>query len=174
MQVAVHANQGCSRSRSVCRGFFGSSRWPIFRLGHPVYEQRANLLSFIEQHRFESVSIRCVRFVKKGPPVPAFGEAVDDLDVFMAGESEVDEPFAVEQSRRLLQQRNPPPVVLDQVVEGGKDIGYPFLNGKWRNVDEDLSQFLARQMLDCRAGKEARKFVVPSLLQKACRTRSDL
>jgi hypothetical protein len=53
--------------------------------------------------------------------VPALGQAVDDLDVLMAGEAEVDEPLAVEQPRRLLQQRNPPSVVLDQVVVGGED-----------------------------------------------------
>ena len=54
-------------------------------------------------------------------PLPPLGEAVDDLDVFVAGEAEVDKPFAVEQPRRLLQQRNPPPVVLDEVVVGGED-----------------------------------------------------
>ena len=34
----------------------------------------------------------------------------------MAGEAEVDEPFAVEQPRRLLQQSNSPPVVVDKVI----------------------------------------------------------
>ena len=40
--------------------------------------------------------------------------------LLMPGEAEVDEPFLVEQPRRLLQQLNPPPVVLDQVVVGGE------------------------------------------------------
>jgi hypothetical protein len=39
----------------------------------------------------------------------------------MAGEAQADEPLAVELPRRLLQQRHPPPVVLDQVVERGED-----------------------------------------------------
>ena len=55
--------------------------------------------------------------------LPPLGEAVDDLDVFVAGEAEVDEPLAVEQPRRLLQQDNPPPVGLDQIVIGGEDVG---------------------------------------------------
>ena len=41
----------------------------------------------------------------------------------MAREAEVNKPFLVEQPRRLLQQLNPPPVVLDQVVVGRKDGG---------------------------------------------------
>jgi methyl coenzyme M reductase subunit C len=43
--------------------------------------------------------------------------------VFVAGETEVDKPFLVEQSRRLLQELNSPPVVLDQVVVGSEDSG---------------------------------------------------
>ena len=43
--------------------------------------------------------------VAKGPPFPALGEAVGEWDVFVAGEAEVDELLAVEQPRRLLQQR---------------------------------------------------------------------
>ncbi|KAF5425531.1 MAG: hypothetical protein C5S41_03810, partial [Candidatus Methanomarinus sp.] len=39
----------------------------------------------------------------------------------MAGEAEVNEPLPIEQPRRLLQQLNPPLVVLDQVVVGGED-----------------------------------------------------
>lgn len=55
--------------------------------------------------------------------LPPLRHAVDDLGVFVAGEAEVDEPFLVEQPRRLLQQLYAPPVVLDQVVIGGKDGG---------------------------------------------------
>ena len=40
----------------------------------------------------------------------------------MAREAEVDEPFLVEQPRGLLQQLDPAPVVLDEVVVGGEDI----------------------------------------------------
>ena len=63
-----------------------------------------------------------LNYIAQCPPLPAFGEAVDDLDVFVAGEAEVDKPFAVEQPRRLFQQRNPAPVVLDQVVVGGEGL----------------------------------------------------
>jgi hypothetical protein len=45
--------------------------------------------------------------------LPPLGEAIDDLDMFVAGESEADEPLAVKHSRRLLQQPNPPPVIID-------------------------------------------------------------
>ena len=56
-------------------------------------------------------------------PLPPLG-AVCYLDVFVAGEAEVDEPFTIEQpSAAFSQQRNPPPVVLDQVVVGGEDVG---------------------------------------------------
>ena len=51
------------------------------------------------------------------------GTAIDDTRVLVAGEAEADEPLAVELPRRLLQQRHPPPVVLDQVVVGGEDVG---------------------------------------------------
>ena len=54
----------------------------------------------------------------KRPVLPSLGGTIAGLHVFMAGESEADEPLAVEQPRRFLQQRNPLPVVLDQVVVG--------------------------------------------------------
>ena len=53
-------------------------------------------------------------------PIPR-RHAVDDLDLFVAGEAEVDEPLAVEQPSSLLQQHNTPSVVLDQFVVGGED-----------------------------------------------------
>ena len=49
----------------------------------------------------------------------------------MAGEAEVNKPLLVEQPRRLFQQLNPPPIVLDQIVVGGEDGG-----------DADLYRFL--------------------------------
>ena len=63
----------------------------------------------------------------KAPSLPPLGEAVGDLDMFVAGEAEVDEPLAVKKSRRLLQQRNTPLVVLDQVVVGGDNLNEAFL-----------------------------------------------
>ena len=59
-------------------------------------------------------------------------QTVDDLDMFVAGEAEVDEPLAVKHPRRLLQQRNPPPVVLDQVVVGER-------------IDDDLLLIACRE-----------------------------
>jgi hypothetical protein len=50
--------------------------------------------------------------------VPHRRETSGNPDVFATGEAETDEPFAVKQPGRFLQQRNPPPVVLDQVVVG--------------------------------------------------------
>ena len=50
--------------------------------------------------------------------------------MFVAGEAEVNEPLPIEQPRRLLQQLNPPSVVLDQVVVGGEDGGDDVLRFK--------------------------------------------
>src|SRR5690349_769398 len=56
------------------------------------------------------------------PPLPPLGQSVDNLDVFVAGETEADEPLTVEYPRCFLQQRNSPPIVLYQVVVGREDI----------------------------------------------------
>ena len=40
--------------------------------------------------------------------------------MFVSGEAETDEPLLVKQSRRLLQQPHPPPVVLHQIVVGSQ------------------------------------------------------
>src|SRR5207302_2027706 len=55
--------------------------------------------------------------------LPPFRHAAGYASVLVAGEAEADEPLAVELPRRLLQDGHPPPVVLDQVVVGGEDIG---------------------------------------------------
>ena len=62
-----------------------------------------------------------------GPSLPTLRHAVGDAGVLVAGEAEADEPLAIELPRRLLQQRHPPPVVLDQVVVGGEDVGNALL-----------------------------------------------
>ena len=41
----------------------------------------------------------------------------------MAGKAEPDEPLPVELTRLMYQQYNPPPVVFDQIVVGGEDVG---------------------------------------------------
>jgi hypothetical protein len=69
------------------------------------------------------------------PPLrnpPDFG--VDERHVLVAGEAEVDEPLLVQRPRHLLQDRDPPRVVLDQVVIGREDRGDPLLNIQWRQA----------------------------------------
>ena len=63
---------------------------------------------------------------------PPLRDAVDNFAEFVAGKPEVNEPLAVEQTRRLLQQCNPPSVVLDQVVIGGEDFSNLVLSFKGR------------------------------------------
>lgn len=60
--------------------------------------------------------------------------------MFVAREAESDEPFLVEFPRRLLQQRHPPPVVLNQVVVGGKRFDDSFLNRTVWNPNLQLMQ----------------------------------
>ena len=67
---------------------------------------------------FESFSIFQFCDLPEWRPFPSLRKTIDDLSMFVVGEVEADEPLAVEQPRRLLQQRNPPLVVLDQVIVG--------------------------------------------------------
>ena len=88
---------------------------------HPTFRQRGHW-----HIRYDAFIVaRSLRVylegVRRGQSLPPLGKAVDDLDVFVAREAEVDEPLAVEHPRRFLQQRNPAPVVLDQVVVGGEN-----------------------------------------------------
>ena len=53
--------------------------------------------------------------------------------VLVAGEAELDEPLAVEVLRHLLQNLDPPQVVLDQVVVGREDRGDFPLRGERGN-----------------------------------------
>src|SRR5439155_12610580 len=82
----------------------------------------------------------------KCPPLPFLRKALNDLDVFVAGEAESDEPFAVKHPRRFLLQRDAPPVVLDQVVVGGKDVGDSLLNIETRNRNAITRQVLNRDL----------------------------
>ena len=76
-----------------------------------------------------SVRAVAVRSISStSPTVPTsqpsgMGRAAESTrgDVLVAGEAEVDEPLAVDRPRHLLQHLNPPPVVLDQVVERAED-----------------------------------------------------
>jgi hypothetical protein len=68
---------------------------------------------------------------------PSLRRAVGDAGVFVAGEAEADEPFSVKLSRCILQQRHPPPIVLDQVVVGGEDFSDSplFINARYRQFE---------------------------------------
>ena len=75
---------------------------------------------FFEVGRFHAF-LHNLNYIAQSTPLPLLGEAVGDLEVFVAGEPEVNEPLAVEKTRRLLQQCNSPPVIVDQVVVGGEE-----------------------------------------------------
>ncbi len=84
-------------------------------------------------------------------PLPPVGDAVDDLDVFVAGEAEVHEPLAVEPPRCLLQKPNPPPVALDQVVVGGEGLANAGLSFERWNRDQQSFEITNFSVLYSRA-----------------------
>ena len=67
-----------------------------------------------------AISMRRHRARRPSPRDRAEGR-VDEGGVLVAGVAEVDEPLAVDRPRHLLQHLNPPPIVLNQVVEGAED-----------------------------------------------------
>lgn len=99
-------------------------------------------------------------------PLPPLRHAVDDLDVLVTGKAEADEPLLVQQARRLLQQLNPPSVVLDHVVVGGEDGNNAVLRGvrRYRNFNE--SELLTRKMFYCRTSKERREMTNSPFVEK--------
>ena len=60
--------------------------------------------------------------------------ALDHRQALAAGGAEMDEPFLENAPRHLLQDRDPPRVVLDEVIVGGQIIGDFSLLGHLRNV----------------------------------------
>lgn len=60
-----------------------------------------------------------------------------------AREPEVDEPLLEQPPRHLLQQRDPPPVYLDQVVIGAEDGGDAALGWKRRTVDVHFMEYVS-------------------------------
>src|SRR5258708_7379729 len=76
-------------------------------------------------------------YLAENPALPSLREAVDDPCMFVAGEAEADEPLAVKQARRLLQQRHPPSVVRDQVIVGRKDTDDHLLHATRWNVQRN-------------------------------------
>ena len=59
---------------------------------------------------------------------------VDELVVLVAGVAEVHEPLPVDRLRHLLEQRDPPPVVLDQVVERCREPAMRAASSSVRNI----------------------------------------
>ena len=78
-----------------------------------------------------------------GRDLPAFGDraevGVDEGDVLVAGEPEVDEPLPVDRPSHLLQQLDPPPVVLDQVIDRAEDRGDRSLRRRDRHRHGELA-----------------------------------
>jgi hypothetical protein len=60
--------------------------------------------------------------------LPPFRQAVDDPGVLAAWETEPDKPLPVKLPRCVFQQLHPPPIVLDQIVIGRKNISDPLLD----------------------------------------------
>src|SRR5205814_7669393 len=85
--------------------------WEVRQLHRPV-------VNFIREFR-RWIDVHCVW---RGNSLPSFGHAIGDTGVLVAGKSKADEPLAIELPPCLLQQRHPPPVVLDQVVVGGENL----------------------------------------------------
>src|SRR4051794_40580256 len=56
----------------------------------------------------------------------------------MTGVAEVDEPFPVGLLCHLLQQHDPPSVVLDQIVDRPEHINHDALRSKTRNLDREV------------------------------------
>ena len=77
------------------------------------------------------------------PPTGILPRGIDEAGVLVAGEAELDEPFAVEVLGHLFQYLDPPQVVLDQVVVGREDGGDFALsvNRRERNLQR-LKDFL--------------------------------
>ena len=67
-------------------------------------------------------------YIVQRTALPPHGESIGNLDVLVTGEPEVNEPLAVEQTSSLLQQRNPPPIVLNQIIVGRRDVDHALLN----------------------------------------------
>src|SRR5262249_39139331 len=66
----------------------------------------------------------------------------------MAGETKADEPLPVKLLRCLLQQRHPPPVIVDQIIVGREDVGDATLNGLWGKAENEIPDFLTANVRD--------------------------
>jgi len=71
-----------------------------------MFKPNMNVI-FHESRRLDGILYDIDNILQR-PTYPSLGEAIGDLDVFVAGEAEVNEPLTVEQPHRLLQQCNPP------------------------------------------------------------------
>src|SRR3569832_71288 len=97
-----------------------------------------------------------------GNTFPTLRNAFGDGGMFMAGEAEEDEPLAVELPRRVFQQRHPPPVVFDQIVVGGKNVGDALLFGEGRIRNFYLGELFLWKMFDRRPSKKRIERATPA------------
>src|ERR1700734_4490075 len=80
---------------------------------------------------------RAETFERSNLPSPRHGSdfAIDHRQALAAGGAEMDEPFLENAPRHLLQDRDPPRVVFDEVVVGGYSAANQSLNVRWIPFD---------------------------------------
>ena len=100
------ASRSSSPLSNTCDGSRSGSR-----IGYTPMEWQA-ITRLIVELRLRALAHDDFGKVHQSPPLHP-REAVGNFDMFVARKAEVDEPLAVEQPRRLFQQPNSPPVVLD-------------------------------------------------------------
>ena len=71
----------------------------------------------------------------------------DELDLFVAGKAEVDEPLAVEGAGHLLQNPYAPPIVLYQLVICRQNACYPPLHRKRRDTEVEGEQLIYAEII---------------------------
>lgn len=83
-----------------------------------------------------------MRLDEVGPAEPEIPQMlrVDEGGVLVAGVAEADEPLPVDGLCHPLQQLDPPPVVLDQIIDGVEDSRDDLLLLPRRQEDRDLAE----------------------------------
>src|SRR5258705_13896157 len=74
--------------------------------------------------------IKPLIYLLNGHTFPALWELACKIVEFVSWKSEANKPLIEQPPRHLLQQRNPPPVHLDQVIIGSQDGGDALLDRK--------------------------------------------
>ena len=71
-------------------------------IGHALMEREA-VACIVVEPGFRALAHHDFGKFNECPPLPPLGDTVGDLDVFVAGGAEANEPLAVEQPRCLIQ-----------------------------------------------------------------------